>query len=213
MVARDVASGKLAGALIAEDFASPLPLEPENLSPKFQPIMSLVGQAWATSTAQGRTLSSGQYLHVLILATDRRYRGRGVAQQLVKRNGRERSRAGLPSCRHGTHGSRRAAHLPESRIYRALPRSSCRLPACVRARHLRRSRPRSRNSDGQVVGVVAPIARIAIARFRRYDWGVWHFVRLWRGRRRPFLRKCGTPMPAGAVSTPGSAGFSPASRV
>jgi len=82
MVARDIASGKLAGALIAEDFASPLPVEPENLSPKFQPIVSLLGRL-GDEYREGGTLSSGQYLHVLMLATDRRHRGRGVAQQLV----------------------------------------------------------------------------------------------------------------------------------
>jgi ribosomal protein S18 acetylase RimI-like enzyme len=82
MVARDVASGKLAGALIAEDLAAPLPVEPENLSPKFQSILSLLAHL-GDDYRQGRTLSSGQHLHVLMLATDRRYRGRGVAQKLI----------------------------------------------------------------------------------------------------------------------------------
>jgi len=82
MVARDGGTGKLAGALIAEDFVSPLPMEPENLSPKLQPILSLIARM-RDDYRQERTLSSGQHLHVLMLATDRRYRGRGVAQRLV----------------------------------------------------------------------------------------------------------------------------------
>jgi ribosomal protein S18 acetylase RimI-like enzyme len=82
MVAKDVATGRLAGVLIADDFASPLPVEPENLSPKFQPIFSLLTKL-DEEFRQGRTLSSGQYLHLFMLATDRRYRGRGVAQQLI----------------------------------------------------------------------------------------------------------------------------------
>jgi ribosomal protein S18 acetylase RimI-like enzyme len=82
MVARDVESGKLAGALIAEDLASPLPVEPENLSPKFQSIISLLTRL-SDEYRQGTTLSSGQHLHALMLATDRRYRGRGMAQKLI----------------------------------------------------------------------------------------------------------------------------------
>ena len=82
MVARDVASNKLAGALIAEDLASPLPVEPENLSPKFEPIFSLMS-GLAEEYRKGRTLSAGQHLHICVLATDRRHRGHGVAQRLV----------------------------------------------------------------------------------------------------------------------------------
>ena len=45
MVARDTESGKLVGALITDDFVSPLPAEPENLSDKFAPIFALRGGA------------------------------------------------------------------------------------------------------------------------------------------------------------------------
>jgi ribosomal protein S18 acetylase RimI-like enzyme len=82
VVARDTATNKLAGALIADDLASPLPIELENLSDKFGPIFALLG-GLEDEYRQGRTLSSGQYLHPFMLATDRRYRGRGIAQQLV----------------------------------------------------------------------------------------------------------------------------------
>src|SRR4051794_30317010 len=42
MVAVDTATGKLAAALIADDLASPLTAETDNLSPKFGPILSLL---------------------------------------------------------------------------------------------------------------------------------------------------------------------------
>jgi ribosomal protein S18 acetylase RimI-like enzyme len=82
MVARDAETGRLAGALITDDFASPLPAELESLSDKLLPIFSLLG-GLHEEYRQGRTLSSGQYLHPFMLATDKRYRGRGVAQKLV----------------------------------------------------------------------------------------------------------------------------------
>jgi GNAT superfamily N-acetyltransferase len=82
IVARDADSGELAGALIADDFASPLPIEPEKLSPAFLPIFSLLGEL-DERYAHGTTFSAGECLHLFMLATDRRYRGRGVAHRLV----------------------------------------------------------------------------------------------------------------------------------
>jgi ribosomal protein S18 acetylase RimI-like enzyme len=82
MVARDAETGKLIGALITDDLVSPLPAEMDTLSDKLLPIFSLLG-GLQEDYREGRTLSSGQYLHPFMLATDKRYRGRGVAQKLI----------------------------------------------------------------------------------------------------------------------------------
>jgi ribosomal protein S18 acetylase RimI-like enzyme len=82
MVAVDTATGKLAGALISDDLASPLSAEQENLSPKFLPVFALLG-ALDENYRKGATLSYGQYLHLFMLTIDKRFRGRGIGQMLV----------------------------------------------------------------------------------------------------------------------------------
>ena len=57
MIARDVESGKLAGALIAEDLASPLPAEPENLD--VEGLLRGLYRYRPAPSGSGPTLSAG----------------------------------------------------------------------------------------------------------------------------------------------------------
>lgn len=83
VVARDAASGELAGVLITDDFASLLPMESEGMSPKFDPIFGLLGRL-DEAYREARTIAPGEHLHLFMLATEARYRGRGVAGRLAR---------------------------------------------------------------------------------------------------------------------------------
>ena len=63
IVARDVATGQLAGALLTDDAASPPPQGLDAVSEKFVPIFDLLGQIDAEYRSD-RTVEEGQYLHL-----------------------------------------------------------------------------------------------------------------------------------------------------
>lgn len=80
------------GVLITDDFTSPLPMGSAGMSPKFEPIFELLGRL-DERYREERTIAPGEYLHLFMLATEARYRGRGVAGKLVQKclaNGAEK---------------------------------------------------------------------------------------------------------------------------
>jgi GNAT superfamily N-acetyltransferase len=83
VIARDRDTGKLAGVLLTDDFAAPLPLIVTQISAKFRPIFSML-ESLDEQYRRGRTISAGEYLHLFMLAVDREFAGRGIAQGLVK---------------------------------------------------------------------------------------------------------------------------------
>jgi ribosomal protein S18 acetylase RimI-like enzyme len=83
IVARHAASGRLAGAMLAEDAASPPPERMTELSPKFDPIFDLFGLL-ETQLAEPPADTPGDVLHLFLLGVDDRFAGRGVGQRLVR---------------------------------------------------------------------------------------------------------------------------------
>jgi ribosomal protein S18 acetylase RimI-like enzyme len=83
VVARDLASGVLAGALLNEDAATPPPDGLVTLSDKFDPIFDLLGQL-DDQLAHPPVTEPGAVLHLFLLGVDGRFGGRGIAQRLVQ---------------------------------------------------------------------------------------------------------------------------------
>lgn len=83
IVARDPASGRLAGAMLTEDAASPPPDGLTELSQKFGPIFDLFGLLEEQYVEQPAA-ESGEALHLFLLGVDDRYAGQGVGQRLVR---------------------------------------------------------------------------------------------------------------------------------
>ena len=83
VLARNRATGKLAGVLLTNDFASPLALDLNQISKKFLPIISML-QALDEQFRSGRTISAGEYLHLFMLGVDRQFAGRKIGQGLVE---------------------------------------------------------------------------------------------------------------------------------
>ena len=75
IVARDVATHEVAGALLTEDAASPPPQGLSTISEKFDPILDLLGQIDAEYRTD-KSIEPGQLLHLFLL---------GVAEQLARR--------------------------------------------------------------------------------------------------------------------------------
>ena len=82
-VARSSGTGRLAGILLTDDLASPPALDLTQISPKFLPIFSML-ETLDERFRRGRTISSGQYLHLFMLGVDRQFAGCGIGQGLVK---------------------------------------------------------------------------------------------------------------------------------
>ncbi len=82
IIARDRERGTLAGVLLTDDFAAPPAVDPNQVSPKFQPIFSML-ETLDEQFRQGKTISSGEYLHLFMLGVAPEFAGRGIAQGLV----------------------------------------------------------------------------------------------------------------------------------
>lgn len=83
MVARREGADELAGALLNDDLASPLTVDPSQISPKYLPIVALL-ESLDERYRHGRTIPPGECLHLFMLAADDRLKGRGVGQGLVR---------------------------------------------------------------------------------------------------------------------------------
>lgn len=82
VVARE-GSGKLAGAFLTDDFASPPELNPGQINAKLLPIFSML-EILDEQFRRGKTIAKGEYLHLFMLAVDAQFAGRGIAQRLVQ---------------------------------------------------------------------------------------------------------------------------------
>jgi ribosomal protein S18 acetylase RimI-like enzyme len=83
IVARDLGSGVIAGAVLAEDALSP-PLGPSvQVSPRFLPLAVLFDEL-AAGLPTWHPKSPGKVIHVSMLAVDASFSGRGIAQRLVE---------------------------------------------------------------------------------------------------------------------------------
>ena len=82
IVARDVATRRLAGALLTDDAASPPPSGLDGISTKFDPILDLLDQI-DTEYRTDRVIELGQYLHLLLLGVAEPFMRRKIGQHLV----------------------------------------------------------------------------------------------------------------------------------
>ena len=82
IIARDIASGVMAGALLTKDAASPSSDGIDALSKKFDPIFDLLGQL-DEKVRDERSVLAGESLHLFLLGTAQRFEGRGIGQHLV----------------------------------------------------------------------------------------------------------------------------------
>lgn len=82
IVARNPETGEMAGALLAQDSATPEPPGVDRLSPKFIPIMEILGSLDATHT--DAPPEPGTMLHLFMLGVTDAYSGRGIGQELVR---------------------------------------------------------------------------------------------------------------------------------
>ena len=82
IVARDSASGQIAGVMLTDDFAVPSDLPPAAISDKFLPIMAML-DSLDERYRRGQPIIAGQYVHLFMLAVDERFAGQGIATQLV----------------------------------------------------------------------------------------------------------------------------------
>jgi ribosomal protein S18 acetylase RimI-like enzyme len=82
IIARSAETGEIAGALLSEDAATPLPEELESLS-KFAPIFEILGEL-DTDYWKDKDRIPGKYIHLFLLGVSPAYTGKGIAQMLVK---------------------------------------------------------------------------------------------------------------------------------
>ena len=82
IVARDVATHELAGALLTEDAASPPPQGLSTISEKFDPILDLLGQIDAEYRTD-KSIEPGQLLHLFLRGVAEQFARRKIGQHLV----------------------------------------------------------------------------------------------------------------------------------
>ena len=82
IVARHAATREIAGVMLTEDSASPMPDGFDTLSPNFSPIFEFLHNLEVEYRA-GRDPRPGEWLHLFLLGVAESYGGRGIAQQLV----------------------------------------------------------------------------------------------------------------------------------
>jgi len=93
IVARREGTDELAGALLNDDLALPLPVYPSQISPKYVAIIALL-ESLDERYRHGRSIAPGDCLHLFMLAADERLKGRGIGQGLVTASLESGSRKG-----------------------------------------------------------------------------------------------------------------------
>lgn len=83
LVARDVHTGDLVGALLAQDFSTPPPDGIADIAPSFAPIGALLDGLDDRYRAS-REIAPGTCLHLFMLGVARHGHGRGIADHLLK---------------------------------------------------------------------------------------------------------------------------------
>ena len=81
-IARDVATGRMIGAFLSEDFASPAPEGLDQVSERFRPVLTLLGRL-DDAYSEGKVILPGQYLHLFMIGVEREFTGRDVGQNLL----------------------------------------------------------------------------------------------------------------------------------
>ena len=134
IVARDVATHRLAGALLTDDAAAPPPEGLDGVSKKFDPILDLLGHL-DTEYRTDRAIEPGRYLHLFLLGVAEQFTRRKIGQHLVAVP-RQRGRSWVHHRGHRSDQPRVSAHLRAARVpdarCRVLPRLSTRRLAHVR---------------------------------------------------------------------------------
>ena len=83
VIARSKETGKVAGVMLSDDFASPPASDPGQISSKLLPILSML-DGLDEQFRRGKTIAPGQYLHLFMLGVDSQFAGRGVGQGVVE---------------------------------------------------------------------------------------------------------------------------------
>lgn len=85
VIARDKSSDEIVGAVIAGDFASDSPLNPDSndISAKFDPIVELIEEL-ETRYKKDQQIKLGEYLHVYMLAVSPNHQRKKIAQNLLQ---------------------------------------------------------------------------------------------------------------------------------
>ena len=83
IVARDRLSGKLVGAMLTDDFGSPLPEGIETISSRFEPTLAML-EGLDGQYRKTRNIVPGEILHLFMLAVDTGFGGKGIARNLVR---------------------------------------------------------------------------------------------------------------------------------
>ena len=83
VIARASDTGKLAGVMLCDDFASPSAVDLNQISPKFLPILSML-EKLDEQFRGGKAISAGQFLHLFMLAVEGEFAGHGVGQGMVR---------------------------------------------------------------------------------------------------------------------------------
>jgi hypothetical protein len=83
VVARAADSREVIGALLVEDFGTPLPELSDQLVATFEPVLVLLDQL-EVSYQEIRTIIPGRFLHRLLIGVSDNWTGRGIAQEMVR---------------------------------------------------------------------------------------------------------------------------------
>ena len=81
-IARDVASGRMIGSFLSEDFASPAPEGIDRAGEPFRPTLTLLAHL-DDEYRKGKVIVPGRYLHLFMIGVDRAFTGRGIGQNLL----------------------------------------------------------------------------------------------------------------------------------
>jgi ribosomal protein S18 acetylase RimI-like enzyme len=81
-IARDAATGRMIGAFLTEDFASPAPEGFDQVSERFRPVLTLLARL-DDEYLEGKAILPGQYLHLFMIGVDQGFTGRDVGQNLL----------------------------------------------------------------------------------------------------------------------------------
>lgn len=82
VVARDIPSGAMIGALLSEDFCAEAPEGFDRVSDKFRPTLTLLEQL-DTQYRQGKDIRPGHFLHLYMLGVKRTHTGKKIGQHLL----------------------------------------------------------------------------------------------------------------------------------
>lgn len=76
-------AGAIVGALLSDDFATPLAVDAQRISPRFQPIFAMLGSLDERYRRE-QTIRAGACVHLFMLAVAADFAGQGIAQRLVE---------------------------------------------------------------------------------------------------------------------------------